>query len=112
MTTDRDIVYSRHERFWLVVLALFGFVGLNGAFLYGMFARPDAVADAMANPVALAFMLEAFVLVGVLAYLLTRWGLTRLHWGWFVALSVAGGIAFALPVVLLWSQRGHRPAAR
>jgi hypothetical protein len=109
MRMDTDVVYSRRERFWLVVLALVGLVGLNGAFLYGMFARPDALADALANPIALAFMLEALIMVGVLAYLLGRWGVMTLHWGWFVALSFIGGIAFALPVVLLWPRRHDEP---
>jgi uncharacterized membrane protein YhaH (DUF805 family) len=106
--------YSPRERFWLAALAFVGFVGLNGMFLYGMLARPDAMASTFSNPVALAFMLEALLLVPVLAYLLGRWGVTRLHWGWFVALSFAGGIAFALPLALLWSGNRKRtpPAPR
>lgn len=103
-----NIAYTPRERFWLAALAVFGLVGLNGTFLYGMLFRPDAVAATLTNPIAAAFMLEALLLVGVLAYLLARWGVIDLHWGWFVALSLAGGIAFALPVVLLWSQRSKR----
>jgi uncharacterized membrane protein YhaH (DUF805 family) len=105
------MVYSRRERFWLWVLALVGIIGLNGAFLYGLAARPDALTSALANPVAAAFMLEAFVLVGVLAYLLKRWQVSELHWGWFVVLSLIGGIVFALPMVLLWSTGDERRSA-
>lgn len=94
--------YTPRERFWLWTVAVVGAVGLNGAFVYGVFFQPGALAEAMANPVSLAFMAEAWVLVGLLAYLLTRWGVGRLGWGWFVLLSFLGGIAFALPVVLLW----------
>lgn len=112
MTNLADISYSPRERFWLAVLAFIGFAGLNSMFVYGMLARPDAIRSTLSNPVALAFMLEALLLVGVLAYLLARWGVTRLHWGWFVALSLAGGIAFALPVALLWpgSVKGPIPS--
>ena len=69
--------------------------------MYGLF-RPGAFAEAMANPIALAFMGEALVLVGVIAYLLTKWRVCRLSWRWFVFLSLLGSMAFALPVVLLW----------
>lgn len=103
-------MYTPRERFWLWVLALAGMAGLNGAFLYGVVFQPDAVSAAMRNPVSAAFMLEAFVLVGVLAYLLRRWHVTQVHWGWFVALSVIGGILFALPLVLLWSRRSEDAA--
>jgi uncharacterized membrane protein YhaH (DUF805 family) len=100
-----EISYSQRERFWLWCLALFGFVAVNGAFFYGMLFQPEALANALANPIALAFMLEAFVLLGVFAYLLTKWGVSRLHWGWFVFLWFLGSMAFALPVVLLWQRR-------
>jgi hypothetical protein len=102
------VSYSSRERFWLAVLAFIGFVGLNGMFAYGLLARPDALSRTLSSPVALAFMLETFLLVGVLAYLLPRWGVTRLHWGWFIALSFVGGLAFALPVALLWPGGGQR----
>ena len=97
MTID----YTARERFWLWALAVFGFVVANGGFLYGLFLAPNALADAMANPIAVSFIVEALVLVGVFAYLLRRWGVSTLSWGWFVVLSLIGSMAFALPVVLL-----------
>jgi hypothetical protein len=99
------IVYSGRERLWLSALALFTFFGINGAFVYGLLHR-DVLQAALANPLALAFILEALLLVGVLAYLLRKWDVSRVSWGWFVVLSLAGGLAFALPVALLWSERG------
>ena len=99
------IEYTTRERIVLTMTAVVGLVGLNGVFLYAMTARPELVREALANPVALAFVLEAFVLVGLLAYLLGRWGVARLSWVWFVGLSIIGGIAFALPVVILWKRR-------
>ncbi len=96
--------FSPRERLSLMALATFGFAGLNGAFLYGLLARPGALAAALANPVSAAFVIEALVMTGVLAWLFVRCGLSRLHWGAFVLLALAGGIAFAVPVALLFGK--------
>jgi hypothetical protein len=97
--------YSRGERLWLVALAVTGFVGINGVFLWTLFAHPAVMREALANPLALAFMAESMLLVAVLAWLFRRWGLTQLGWGWFVALSLIGSLAFAIPVALLLPRR-------
>jgi hypothetical protein len=93
------------ERFWLGLLAFVSIAGLNGVFVWALLARPDLLQAAMQNPVAAVFIVEALVMTGVLAYFLNRWQVSRLHWAWFVGLSLLGGLAFALPVVLLWSDR-------
>jgi hypothetical protein len=98
------IEYSATERFWLWMLAAFGVVAVNGTFLYGVFVRPDILAAAQSNPLAIAFVVEALVLVAALAYLLPKWGVTRMSWGVFVALSLAGSLAFSLPIALLWKR--------
>jgi hypothetical protein len=111
----REVSYTPRERFWLWTLAVIGAVGLNGAFVYGLVARPDVLRSAITNPVAAAFIVEAMVLVGVLAYLLGKWGVSQMHWGWFVVLSLLGGLAFALPVALLWTRpdrSGNRGSSR
>lgn len=97
----RSVRYSRVERAVLWTLAAVGLFGVNGTYLYGLFFVPGPQAAAIENPVALAFMLEAFVLLGLLAYLLAKWGVARLGSGWFVGLSILGSIVFALPTVLL-----------
>lgn len=99
-----EIHYGRLETSLLWTLALVGFALVNGTFIYGLL-RPEVLREALANPVALAFMCEALLLVGVLAFLLAKWGVSRLSWGWFVILSLLGSMAFALPVVLLWPKR-------
>ena len=96
-----SIEYSKVERFWLTVLAVIGFLAVNGAFVLGLFFQPGAMRAALTNPISAAFIAEALLLVGVLAYLLRRWGVSRLGWGWFVALSLVGGLAFSIPVTLL-----------
>jgi hypothetical protein len=99
-----DVEYQRSERFILWGLAVVGFLGINGAVLYALL-RPDVLQQALRNPLSLAFMVEAVLIMGALAYLLTKWQVNRLHWGWFVVLSLLGSMAFALPVVLLWPRR-------
>ena len=97
--------YTATERRWLLTLACAAFTGLNGVFAWAVVAKPESILSALRNPVAAAFIGEAFVLVGVLAYFLGRWGVSRVHWAWFVLLALVGGIAFALPVALLWRGR-------
>ena len=99
-----NTAYTARERFALWLLGASGLVGLNGAFVYGLLASPGSLQAALSNPVALAFILEALVLVVVFADLLGKWGLLRVGWGWFVLFSLLGGLAFALPVALLWRQ--------
>ncbi len=100
------MAYTPRERFWLVLLAVVGFGGVNGIFLWTVLTREDALLAAIRNPIAAAFIVEALLLVGVLAYLLAKWKVSTIHWAWFVVLALLGSIAFALPVVLLWSE--HR----
>ncbi len=94
--------YSSLERICLISVALLGLAVVNGAFVYGLLLQPGALAEAVTNPIALAFMVEAVLLLGVLAYLLGRLRLSRMDWLWFVLLSLLGSIAFALPIALLW----------
>ncbi len=101
--------YTRQERLGLGVLATFGLVGVNGVFFYAALFEPGTVRATLENPLAAAFVAEALVLAGALAYLLARWKVSRVHWIWFVVLSLAGSIAFALPVVLLVSSRRAGP---
>jgi len=106
-----SVEYSPAERRWLWLTAAFGFFGVNAVFLYGL-VRPEMMQSALGNPVCLAFMAEAFLLLALLAYLLPKWGVGRLPWAWFVGLALLGSLAFALPVMLLWQGRARRAGAR
>ncbi len=100
--------FTARERYVFISLALVTGLGLNGVFLYGAM-HPDIVLEALGNPIAVAFVLEALLLVGFLSYLLERWRMARLGWPWLVGLSLLGGLVFALPVVLLWTGKGGEP---
>ena len=105
------VEYGAGELFWLAALGVFGFLAINGAFVYGLLFQADALSTALTNPLAAAFIAEALILVGVFAYLFERWGVSRMGWRWFVFLSLLGSMAFAIPVVLLFPRRGQGNAA-
>ena len=71
------VEYTSKERFWLWCLSLFSFFTINVAFLYALFFEPDTVVGALRNPVSAAFIVEAFLLMGALSYLLTKWGVSK-----------------------------------
>lgn len=82
-------------RIVLLLFALTAFIGPNGMFLYYSFAEPSLINEANANPIALVFMIEAFMLVGLfLGYI---WIKTQsvaqvvLYFG----LSMIGSLAFS-----------------
>lgn len=102
----KPATYSDGERRWLWTVAALGFLGVDGLFLYGFFFVPGALSEAMTNPVSMAFLAEALLVLALLAYLLTKWGVSRLGRIWFVVLSALGSIAFALPAVILWPSGG------
>jgi hypothetical protein len=99
--------YSAQERFWLWTVAIVTGVGLNGAFLYAG-ADPRAMQAALTNPISAAFIVEALLLMVVLAWLLPKWGVSRVSGKAFIILCLAGGVAFALPVALLWRSASSR----
>jgi hypothetical protein len=99
------IAYTARERNALWLVAVTGLCGLNGAFVYALVFRRDAISDALTNPVSFAFIAEALLMTGVFAYLLWKWNVSRLSWAGFVALALVGGLAFAVPVAALWKAK-------
>ena len=97
--------YSLKEQRFLWAICLIGFAILNTVFIYYLVFSAETITAAFKNPVAAVFIVESFLLMGVLAYLLNKWQLSRLHWAWFIVLSLVGGMAFALPIVLLWPKK-------
>ena len=102
------VAYSPRERAWLGLVAVAGILALNGVFCYCLLIRPELVAAALLNPVSLAFIVEAFLMTGMLAYLFRKWRVSLMGPGWFVALALVGGLAFAVPVAALWNRKRER----
>lgn len=100
-------LFNSREKFWLRLIAAVGLVGLNGVFLYYALFRSEVYAEALRNPVSLVFMIEALAVTGLFAYLFAKWGVGRLHWAWFLVLSLVGGLLFAVPAFLLIRNGGE-----
>ena len=90
------------HRVVLILVAAVGLFGLNGVFLFYALLHPGTMRAALANPIALVFMLEAFVMVAFAAWVVATFGLKRPGWVAFVVLSLVGGLAFSVPAFLLW----------
>ena len=102
--------WSHGERRGLILFAAFGMAAVNGAFLWSLFAEGDLLGEALRNPLAMAFIIEAFALVFLVGWLLRRQGMTRVTLLQFFLLSMVGSLAFSLPVALLLPQ-GRRHSA-
>jgi hypothetical protein len=76
----------------LLIIALFGLIVPNGLFLYWMFYEYDGLMNVAQNKLAIAFMIDAFLAMGVLAYYFARKPIGRVKWYWFIALSILGGL--------------------
>ena len=99
------------HRLFLIVLAAVGLFGLNGVFLYYALVHPETMGAALANPIALVFMLEAFVMVGFTAWVIATFGMKKPGWVAFVVLSLVGGLAFSVPAFLLRRMREEEARA-
>ncbi len=82
----------------LLIIALFGLVVPNGFFLYWLLYEYDGLANVAQNKLALAFIIDAFLAMGLLAYAFARKPLGRVKWYWFIVLSILGGLGFSLPL--------------
>jgi hypothetical protein len=91
---------SATESRFLLGLAVFALLVPNGVFVwYALFQR-DVVFAALANPVALVFVFEAFALMALFAWLIAKAGVTRPGWKGFIVLSIIGSMLFSVPLVL------------
>jgi hypothetical protein len=82
---------------WLLVVSLVGLVLPNGLFLYWLFNEFQGLGAVWQDRLAMAFMLDALLVLVLLAVYFARRPIGRIRWGWFVALSIVGGLGFSLP---------------
>jgi uncharacterized PurR-regulated membrane protein YhhQ (DUF165 family) len=101
-------VLSSLQSLILLGLAVFGFLVPNGVFLWYFFTAPEIVREAMANPVALVFVAEAFFLMLLFAWVIAKAGVTRPGWKGFIALSLIGSMFFSVPLMLRRVFGGNR----
>jgi|SRR5215204_2003516 len=82
---------------WLLVVALFGVTVPNGLFIYWMLAEFNGLGPVLQDKLAVAFILDAFMSLGLIAVYLARNPIGPVRWPTFVALSIVGGLGFSLP---------------
>ncbi len=103
------LTMSKIQRIILWCASAIGLFGINGLFLYATFFHPEQIGEARENLFALAFILEAFVVLPVLCFLIAAARLRSPGWVSFLILSLVGSLAFSIPFsVLLWSRRSNR----
>ena len=104
---------SRNQELGLLILSIMGLLGPNGLFIWATVAEPELLRAAMVNPVAQVFLIEAFVLMFLFAYLIGRQGLRSPGWGAFILMSLIGSMMFSVPVALyLWSRKSRNESAQ
>ena len=91
---------------WLVAVALFGLFVPNGIFVYWLVTEFKGFGAVVENKLALAFIIEAFLVLGILAVYFAQNPIGRVKWYWFVVLSLIGGLGFGIPFYYWWNRRG------
>jgi hypothetical protein len=93
---------------WLIIIALFGLLIPNGLFVYWTLYEFKNVSDVLTNYLAVAFMLDAALAVGLLSYLFAIRPLGPVRWPWFILFSILGGLGFSIPFYIWLNQRAQR----
>ena len=91
---------------WLLAVALFGLFVPNGIFVYWLLTEFNGVGAVVDNKLALAFIIEAFLVLGIMAVYFARNPVGPVKWYWFVVLSLIGGLGFGIPFYYWWNRRG------
>src|SRR5262245_56004885 len=94
----------------LLAIAVFGLVVPNGLFLYWLAREFSGFGAVLADKLAVAFILDAFLALAVMAYLFAKDRTLRYPWYWFVGLSIVGGLGFSIPFYH-WLNRRAAPQA-
>ena len=95
------------EKF-LLGLAIFGLTVPNGFFLYHAIFNPDIMWAALANPIAMVFIAEAFLLMFLFAWFIHRRGFRSPGWLTFIIMSLVGSMVFSIPAFLYLVSRKAR----
>ena len=90
----------------LLLIALFGLFVPNGIFVYWLMTDFHSLSDITGNRLALGFIIEAFVVLFLLAYYFAKNPPGKVKWPWFIVLSLIGGIGFGIPFYWWLNKRG------
>jgi hypothetical protein len=89
----------------LLVIALFGLIVPNGIFIYWLLTEFSSLAEITNNKLAVAFIIDAFMAMFLLAYFFAVNPIGKIRWYWFIALSLIGGLGFSIPFYFWLNKR-------
>lgn len=92
----------------LLVIALFGLIVPNGIFIYWLFTEFNSIAEVVNNKLAIAFIIDAFMAMFLLAYWFAVNPIGKIKWYWFVILSIIGGLGFSIPFYWWLNQKSDQ----
>ena len=99
------------ENVWLILAAVVGMLVPGGLFLYWLAHDYSSWSAALSDRMAVAFFVDLLISTFLLAYLFARKPLGPVKWPWFVALSLLGTLAFAIPL-FIWLNWRSVPAPK
>ena len=92
----------------LIAVALFGLIVPNGLFLYWLLAEFGGIRAVLDNHLAVAFIIDALMVLVILAVYFAKRPIGPVRWGTFVLLSLIGGLGFSLP--MYWWLNNREPS--
>jgi hypothetical protein len=90
---------------WLLLVAVFGLLVPNGLFIQWLATEFSGIDDVFSNKLAVAFMLDAAMATGLIAYVFAIRPIGRVKWPWFVVFSIVGGLGFSIPFYVWLNRR-------
>lgn len=99
---------TRFQRIVLLVVAFLALLGPNALYLYYAFTQPELNQEALNNPIALAFMIEAMMLLGLFLWFVYRVTRSWLSVLLYLILAFLGSLAFSLPMFLFRVYRNGK----
>ena len=90
---------------FFLLVALFGLLVPNGIFLYWLLYEYDGISSVIQNKLAVAFIMDAFLAMGLLAFYFAINPIGKVNWYWFIVLSILGGLGFSIPLYWWLNKR-------
>ena len=94
----------------LLLIAAVGLIVPNGLFLYASAHPALACGSLPGNKLALAYMIDCFMVLGLLAFHYARSPIGPVKWYWFLLLSLLGGLGFSVPFFWWLNERKTSPS--
>ena len=83
-----------------LTISVTAFIGPNGLYIYTLFTDPGANLEAINNPIALAFMVEAIMLLCLFLYYVYCKTKSMKQVFLYLILSFIGSLAFSFPLFI------------